>query len=216
MSSATTAPIATAPVATKPVAKAVVAPKPKFQGKPFTQGDGEANCVFIDYRVCLCLDDLKALMPKHLAGLEFGLKGGADINLGTCHAIGDLGGFRNAGVEFISQEVVKLCVAEATALNPQVALLAELEVAKAKAKAYDELMAKLADDEAKRKEAQAIKTAKMVATKAKQKSETASVASSGGKVEPVADAPVAEAPKAKPVKQVKKAVAPPLTAEEKA
>lgn len=214
MSSASTA--SNAPVATKPVAKAVVAPKPKFQGKPFEQGNDEGNYVNIEFRVMLCLDDLKALMPKHLAGLDFGLKGGAFLNLGTNHALSDLGGFKNPATEFISQEVVKLCVAEATALNPQVALLAELEEAKAKAKAYDELMAKLAVDEAKRKEAQAIKTAKMVATKAKQKSETASVASSGGKVEPVADA-VAEAPKAtKPVKQVKKAVAPPLTAEEKA
>jgi hypothetical protein len=100
------------------------------------------------------------------------------------------------------------------AQNPQLALEAELEEARAKAKAYDLLVAKLAEDEAKKKATQLLKTQKMLATKASQKAQA---------VAPVPEAPeapenvmvvVPQPPVAKKVIKTVKAKAPPLAPEE--
>jgi hypothetical protein len=189
---------------------------------------GHGDLVSITFTMTLTPKQCDDQLVGRWRGLKHGLVGGTTVELPVVKGIladdedmpsGLMAGACGNLIAVLTNEVLKPLV---EVQNPQVAMLAELEEARAKAKAYDQLVAKLAEDEAKKKEAQAKKTAKMVATKALLKAKSGgSVASSHTlQAEPVADEVVAE-PVAEPVavakpvaKKVIKTKAPALAPEE--
>ena len=185
------------------------------KGKPVScgtllTGTGDANSITIIYKTTLCLDDLKRLLPEHLSGLNFGIPGGSTLTLKPTNAMLESGSsFTDVAANWCATKAIELATEQAVALNPDIAMKLKMAELEAKAAAYDKLLAKEAAREAQVKADYASRNAKMLATKAAKKSASsnASVASSGGNVEPVADEPVVIK---KQVKQVK-AKAPPAT-----
>ena len=189
---------------------------------------GHGDLVSITFKMTLTPQECDDQLVGRWRGLKHGLVGGTTVELPVVKGILDHGdmpsGLMGSAcgniVAFLTNEVLKPLV---EAQNPQMAMMAELEEARAKAQAYDRLVAKLAEDEAKKKEAQAKKTAKMVATKALLKAKSGgSVASSHTlQAEPVADEVAVAEPVAEPVavavakpKKVIKTKAPALAPEE--
>lgn len=205
---------AVAPIAPKVLPKPVIKTEPvrvEVANGHLVKGDGKTNVLTVVYSTTITIDELKGLLPKHLEGLECGIIGGSTFTIKTEEAINKGIGnmlYTNQGSAWLMEKTIEMTTEQATALNPQVAMLAKMAQLEAKAKAYDDMMAKVAAEEAKKKADYAERNRKMLETKAKNKakSETASLASSGGKVEPVADAPVIDAVPTvakKPVKTVK-------------
>lgn len=171
-----------------------------------THGSGEGD-VTVVFKMVMTPEEISAqLVGSPCVGLPHGLVGGTQVVFPTTRSVegGDTCAPTNSVCAYLLRTFVDDVVKpEVTRLNPDLAERRRVAELEAKAKAYDELMAKLAIEEKAKKEAQAIKTAKMVATKAKLKSETSSVASTE-----------AERGGAKVVKAKK--VAPPLKPEETA
>jgi len=203
---------AVAPIAPKVLSKSVIKTEPvrvDVANGTMIKGDGKTNVLTVVYSTTITIDELKGLLPGHLEGLECGIIGGSTFTIKPEEAINKSTTnnmlYTNQGSAWLMEKTIEMAAEQATILNPQVAMLAKMAQLEAKAKAYDVMMAKVAADDAKRKADYAERNRKMLETKAKNKakSETASLASSGGKVEPVADAPVIEAVAKKPVKTVK-------------
>jgi hypothetical protein len=190
---------------------------------PSTYGDisigqgGHGDLVSITFTMTLTPEQCDQQLSGRWRGLKHGLVGGTTVVLPTVKAIlednedmpsSQIFSASSTLLVAFHNDVLKPLV---EAKNPQLAMEAELEEARAKAKAYDLLVAKLAEDEAKKKATQLLKTQKMLATKASQKAQA---------VAPVPEAPenvmvvVPQPPVAKKVIKTVKAKAPPLAPEE--